>query len=267
MTCAWSWRRGNTSGAAQNDRIFMNETLLVGTGIVFLADNASGDGDLGRRLIAALSQTAATHVVEIDKNHVSTAWSGGAERATRQLPRFILLDAGTVDATLPFAGEGTQISQSDLPVTQPAPSAFHDLGVDALPATDIALEEADFIVSGGNGIQFVPTLEAMAQLLGASIGASRVAVDDGKFPKDKQVGASGKSVTASTYIAVGISGAVQHLQGIKDCRHVIAINRDPGAPIIKRADLTVIGDAEEVMQAIITRVTQARNQREVTEGS
>ena len=58
---------------------------------------------------------------------------------------------------------------------------------------------------------------------------------------------------------------MQHLQGIKDCRHVIAINRDAGAPIVKRADLTIIGDAEDVMQALITRVSQARNQREAPE--
>ncbi|MFG3590933.1 FAD-binding protein [Bradyrhizobium sp. RDI18] len=88
----------------------------------------------------------------------------------------------------------------------------------------------------------------------------------GKFPRSKQIGASGKSVSATTYIAVGISGAVQHLQGIKACRHVIAINCDPGAPIIKRADLTVVGDAEEVMQALIARVGQARAQSETPEG-
>ena len=72
-------------------------------------------------------------------------------------------------------------------------------------------------------------------------------------------------MSATTYVAIGISGAVQHLQGIKDCRHVIAINRDAGAPIVKRADLTVIGDAEDLMQALITRASQARNQRDVPE--
>ena len=74
-----------------------------------------------------------------------------------------------------------------------------------------------------------------------------------------------KPVSATTYFAIGISGAVQHLQGIKGCRHVIAINRDAGAPIVKRADLTVIGDAEELMQALMTRVSQARDQGEVPE--
>jgi electron transfer flavoprotein alpha subunit len=88
-------------------------------------------------------------------------------------------------------------------------------------------------------------------------------VDDGKLPRDKQIGATGKTVSASAYVAIGISGAVQHLQGIKDCRYVIAINRDAGAPIVKRADLTVIGDAEDVMQALLVRIAQARAQREV----
>ncbi len=133
-----------------------------------------------------------------------------------------------------------------------------------MPAS-IALEEADFIVGAGNGVSNVETLEALARTLGAAVGASRVAVDEGKFPRDKQIGATGKTVTASAYVAVGISGAVQHLQGIKDCRHVIAINRDAGAPIVKRADLTVIGDAEELMQALLTRIAQARAQREMPE--
>ena len=140
-----------------------------------------------------------------------------------------------------------------------------DLGLETTEANDIALEEADFIVSAGNGVSNVETLENLARTLGAAVGASRVAVDEGKFSRDKQIGASGKSVSATTYFAIGISGAVQHLQGIKDCRHVIAINRDSGAPIVKRADLTVVGDAEELMQALITRVEQARNQAEVAE--
>ena len=74
-----------------------------------------------------------------------------------------------------------------------------------------------------------------------------------------------QEVSARGYIAVGISGAVQHLQGIKDCQHVIAVNRDAGAPIVGRADLSVIGDAEEVMQALLTRIAQARKQRELPE--
>jgi electron transfer flavoprotein alpha subunit len=230
---------------------------------VFLPDNLQGDGDLGRRLIAARSDSAATHVVEINAQHASIPWSGGAILARAALPRFVLLEAGTTDTNLPFVGAAELLTTESLLPIPEAQEVCRDLGLEEQDAASIALEEADFIVGAGNGVRNVGTLEELARTLGAAVGASRVAVDDGKFPRDKQIGATGKTVTASAYVAVGISGAVQHLQGIKDCRHVIAINRDAGAPIVKRADLTVIGDAEELMQALLTRIAQARAQREL----
>ncbi len=230
---------------------------------IFLPDSASGDGDLGRRLGAQVGSTAATHVVELDADHVSIAWSSGGERARAPLPQVILLAAGAVDLDIPFTGAGRRLVVADLPAIPTVKQHYRDLGLEETQTAAIALEEADFIVSGGYGVRNVATLEALAQTLGAAVGASRVAVDEGKFPRDKQIGATGKTVTASAYIAVGISGAVQHLQGIKDCRHVIAINHDAGAPIAKRADLTIIGDAEDVMQALIARMEQARAQREI----
>lgn len=229
---------------------------------VFMPDSVLGGGDLGRRLIARLKGSAATGVVELDAKHVSIQWSSGAQLASAPLPRFVLLRAGAVDGKLPFAGAGETIG---LPEAGMIAETCRDLGLEHTEAGAIALEEADFIVSAGNGVSNVATLEELARSLGAAVGASRVAVDEGMFPRDKQIGASGKTVSATTYFAVGISGAVQHLQGIKACRHVIAINRDAGAPIVKRADLTVICDAEELMQALITRVAQAREQSETTE--
>jgi electron transfer flavoprotein alpha subunit len=233
---------------------------------VFLAESASGGGDLGRRLIAAHADTWAAHVSEISANHVATSWSGGAATANAPLPRFILLEAGSVDANISFEGTADVVPLNDLVAIAHVTEPVRDLGLEAADAQGIGLEEADVIVSAGNGVRNVATLEALATSLGAAVGASRVAVDDGKFPRDKQIGASGKTVSARTYIAVGISGAVQHLQGIKDCQHVIAINRDAGAAIVKRADLTIVGDAEDVMQALITRVARARAQREMPEG-
>lgn len=229
---------------------------------IFIPDKSASDGDLGRRLIAKLGVNAASHVFELDATHVAIPWSAGSTRASTPLPRVILLTAGAVDAELPFVGKGDRVPMSELPAPSATKDRCRDLGLEETTASAIALEEADFIVSAGNGVRNVSTLESLAQTLGAAVGASRVAVDDGKFSRDKQVGATGKTVSASAYIAVGISGAVQHLQGIKDCRHVIAINTDAGAPIAKRADLTIIGDAEEVMQALITRIAQARAQRE-----
>lgn len=224
---------------------------------VFLPDNVQGDGDLGRRLIAAHADSAATHVVELDAQHVASYWSRGAEFARADLPRFVLLEAGAVESSLPFVGAA---ELADVPDAVPAvrQAGYRDRGLEELDAAQIALEEADFIISAGNGVREVVTLEALARTLGAAVGASRVAVDEGKFPRDKQIGATGKTVSASTYVAVGISGAVQHLQGIKDCRHVIAINRDAGAPIVKRADLTLIGDAEEIMQALLVEIGRGK---------
>jgi electron transfer flavoprotein alpha subunit len=215
---------------------------------ILLPDNAIGDGDLGRRLAARLGVEVAAHVVELKPEGVAAYWRGGAELARRDLPRIILLDPETTDTSLPFRGAGERIGYA-APAGQDG--AYVDLGMLSIEASQLALEEADFIVSAGNGVSSVPTLEAVAKLFGAAVGASRVAVDDGKFPRDKQIGATGKTANANVYMAVGISGAVQHLQGIRACRHVIAINMDASAPIARRADLTIVGDAQPVMEQLL----------------
>lgn len=238
---------------------------------IFMPDNLLGDGDLGRRLIAAQRQSAATHVVELNTKHVATLQQGGSQLASCALPYIVLLAKDTAETTLPFTGLAkrevaanthiTNINVTNIHMTNTnVTSVYLDMGMQDISANEIALEEADCIVSAGNGVQHVATLEKLAQSLDAAIGASRVAVDDGKFPRSKQIGATGKTVSASTYLAIGISGAVQHLQGIKDCRHVIAINRDASAPIVKRSNLSVIGDAEEIMQSLTSMVQQAKQE-------
>lgn len=228
---------------------------------IFIPDNMIGDGELGRRLIASQpSKSAATHVIEIDAKHVASYQASGSRFAFADLPEIILLAANTAESNLPFTASATPDEQLK-PINyklKDTNSDYKNLGMLPVASTAIALEEADFIVSAGNGVSNVATLETLAHSLKAAIGASRVAVDDGKFPRDKQIGASGKTVSASAYLAIGISGAVQHLQGIKDCRHVIAINRDNSAPIVKRADLTIIGDAEEIMQSLILAIAEAK---------
>jgi electron transfer flavoprotein alpha subunit len=229
---------------------------------VFLPDNATGDGDLGRRYAAQAKASVAAHVVEIDTKHVSVYTQARKAFAVRSLPDVILLAPNAVDARLPFVGAGEQIAAQQFFVEgKQEASLYKDLGIEEIDAAQVALEEADFIVSAGNGVTDVPAFERLASTVGAAIGASRVAVDDGKFPRDKQIGATGKTVDASIYIAFGISGAVQHLQGIKDCRHVIAVNLDASAPIAKRANLTIIGDAQETIAALTAAAAAARNAR------
>jgi len=229
---------------------------------ILIPDNATGDGDLGRRYAAYARASVATHVVELSASHVGAYVHAKKSFATRALPDIVLLAAGAVDPRLPFIGAGERLEIPFVAASsKSADDAYGDLGIEEIDAAQVALEEADFIVSAGNGVTDVGAFEKLAGSFGAAIGASRVAVDNGLFTRDKQIGATGKTVEASVYIAFGISGAVQHLQGIKDCRHVIAVNLDGSAPIVKRANLTIIGDTQATIASLIDAVALARTSR------
>lgn len=121
----------------------------------------------------------------------------------------------------------------------------------------VSLIEADIIVSGGGGVGSAENwhlIEELAEVLGSSVAASRVAVDAGWITSDRQVGQTGKTVGPRLYLACGISGAIQHTMGMKDSKLIIAINKDRNAPIFKLADVKVIGDLLEILPAIIQQL-------------
>jgi electron transfer flavoprotein alpha subunit len=126
----------------------------------------------------------------------------------------------------------------------------------------VDLTAADRIVSVGRGIKEkdnIPIVEELAQALGAELAASRPICDNGWLPMERQVGSSGQTVSPKVYVAVGISGAIQHLVGMKGAKTIVAINKDPEAPIFEVADYGIVGDLFDVVPAITAEIKKTRS--------
>ncbi|WP_115864687.1 electron transfer flavoprotein subunit alpha/FixB family protein [Halorussus litoreus] len=127
-------------------------------------------------------------------------------------------------------------------------------GFEEVGGGDVDISEADFIVSIGRGIEEeenLPLIEDLVEASDATLASSRPIVDNGWLPKNRQVGQSGKVVTPEVYLAIGISGAVQHVAGMKGADTIVAVNTDPNAPIFDIADYGIVGDLFEVVPELI----------------
>ena len=249
----------NLAGApvarALADRVASDPPELV------LFGQAYDDRDVAGRLAARLG-------VGVMSNAIDVEMTGGTVHTTHEI------FGGTQLATAAFTGAGPYIVLVRPKSFTPAPSASPttEPRVEQLDLPDVGkagakvtgthveerqgpkLEEAAVIVSGGRGLGSADNyalIEKLGKLLGAATGATRAIVDAGWVPYAKQVGQTGKTVKHDVYIAAGISGAMQHLVGMKDSKVIIAINKDADAPIFTIADLGVVGDVQKVLPKLI----------------
>ena len=248
-------------------------TLVEQYGPTSMLIGATNNGrDLGPRVACRLKTglTADCTALDIDEESGNVAWTrpafGGNLMATilcpDHRPQIGTVRPGVFKKSAPVALRAEiireklhvpaeQIRTQLLKVIQEAAGALVDL------------ESAEIIVSGGRGVGgpegFEP-IQALAKVLGATVGASRAAVDSGWIPHSHQVGQTGKTVGPKLYIACGISGAIQHLAGMSSSDVIVAINKDPDAPIFDIADYGVVGDLFQILPALTNEIKTARGQ-------
>jgi electron transfer flavoprotein alpha subunit len=141
------------------------------------------------------------------------------------------------------------------------PARSKVLAISDEPAGDVDITKAEIVVSVGRGIgseEKIPIIAELANALGGVLACSRPVVDVGWLPRERQVGASGRTVTPKVYIACGISGAIQHLTGMRDSHRIIAINKDANAPIFGIAHIGVVGDLFEIVPALTKAAREAK---------
>jgi electron transfer flavoprotein alpha subunit len=221
---------------------------------VLLPDSPTGGGDLARRLAILLGVRLAANVQRLAADEIACRGDGGRSDILRRPPLVLALAPEAAD---PVSGVRHEARALD-PIAIATTPRLHDGGLAAVDPNAVPLKEADFIVSAGNGVTDWDAFHAVASALGAAEGGSRVVCDAGLLPRGRQVGASGTLVEPRCYLAFGIAGAPQHLQGIARCERVVAVNTDLHADMVKRADLALIADAQAVMPALARLAREKR---------
>lgn len=221
---------------------------------------ATYDGrDVAGRLSARLDRPVLTNIVGLagdDGLSTQHAIFGGSlavtARFTGEGPGLYVVRAKSFAAE-PSGGPAAEVAVAPVPDVGATDTA-RVLARHAEERTGPALDEADVVVSGGRGLggaEHFAMIEELAKLLRGAPGATRAIVDAGWVPYSYQVGQTGKTVKPTVYLACGISGATQHLVGMKGSKHIIAVNKDQDAPIFSVADLGIVGDVQKVLPSLI----------------
>ncbi|WP_085810070.1 electron transfer flavoprotein subunit alpha/FixB family protein [Sphingomonas sp. TZW2008] len=231
---------------------------LMGHHDAFVAPSTTSAKNIAPRVAALLDVMQISDILSVEGEDTFTrpiyAGNAIATVQTSDAKKVITVRTTAFDKAAAEGGSGTV----------EAVSSTGDKGLSTFQSQEIAksarpeLASAKIIVSGGralqNGENFRSLIEPLADKLGAGVGASRAAVDAGFVPNDYQVGQTGKIVAPEVYVAVGISGAIQHLAGMKDSKTIIAINKDEDAPIFQVADIGLVGDLFKVVPELTEKL-------------
>jgi electron transfer flavoprotein alpha subunit len=225
---------------------------------LIMLGQAYTDRDVAGRLAARLGVGVLSNAsdVRLTDNGVETEHEifGGTQIATASMsgaPHIVLARPKSFAAE-PSGGDAPAVTTLDLPEGGASEAKVTESHVEEREGPQLG--DAAVVISGGRGLgsaESYELIEKVAKPLGAATGATRAIVDAGWVPYAKQVGQTGKTVKPSIYIAAGISGAMQHLVGMKDSGTIIAINKDPDAPIFSIADLGIVGDVHKVLPQLI----------------
>ncbi|TDD14837.1 electron transfer flavoprotein subunit alpha/FixB family protein [Nonomuraea diastatica] len=229
---------------------------------VLVAATAEGK-EVAGRLAVKTDSGVITDAVGLGEGFVAdqSIFGGGVNvhsRVRRGTPIVAVRPNSTAPETAPGAGAEEEVTVA---LTDAARSARVVERVKQQKGARPELTEAAIVVSGGRGVgsaESFSVIEGLADALGAAVGASRAATDAGWYPHQFQVGQTGKTVSPQLYIAAGISGAIQHRAGMQTAKTIIAINKDPEAPIFELADYGVVGDLHQVVPQLTEEVTKRK---------